>query len=301
MGWKRFLPQRRLCVLFVLLSAPQAVADDRKDCRHSDDPAAFEACSRLIDAKQLRGQELAAIHLTRGALWFFKKNDADAAIKDYGEAIRIAPGFAQAYVDRGFVYGNNKKDYDRAIVDFTSALRIDPKHQEALVRRASAHSSKAQYDRAIDDYNTAISLFPQEASQYFSRGSVYYYYKKDYDRAIADFDRAIRLNPKSATYVASRGEAYEKKGQLDKAVEDFRAALAIEADNRWAIEGLARLGKTAAAPQAPPPAAPAATAGTPNRDRDICLFSQDSPDQILQACADFIRSGTAEPAQLAES
>jgi tetratricopeptide (TPR) repeat protein len=48
----------------------------------------------------------------------------------------------------------------------------------------------------------------------------------DYYRAIEDLSAFIRLNPNwSALPYYNRGSAYEKKGELDKALTDFREAL----------------------------------------------------------------------------
>jgi tetratricopeptide (TPR) repeat protein len=216
----RFRLKLMPCAVLVVLSVTVATAD-AQDCSFSDNPAAFESCSKTIAARQLRGLDLAKIYATRGLLNYFKKDNADAAIADLTEAIKIAPNFAKAYVDRGFVYDNRKRDYDRAIADYSAAIRLEPTNVEAFTRRASAYSSKSQYDLSIADYAQAIRLAPNDSSPYFSRGSTYYYHKQDYDRAIADYSETIRLNPKSATSVASRGEAYEKKGDLANAQADF--------------------------------------------------------------------------------
>ena len=281
----RFRLKLMPCAVLVVLSVTVATAD-AQDCSFSDNPAAFESCSKTIAARQLRGLDLAKIYATRGLLNYFKKDNADAAIADLTEAIKIAPKFAQAYVDRGFVYDNRKRDYDRAIADYSAAIRLEPTNVEAFTRRASAYSSKSQYDLSIADYAQAIRLAPNDSSPYFSRGSTYYYHKQDYDRAIADYNEAIRLNPKSATSVASRGEAYEKKGDLANAHADFRAALAIEADNKWAKEGLARIEPKMAAL---PPSAPPVTSAGPV----ICQDVSGAYRAAVEACTSLIASGKA--------
>ena len=58
---------------------------------------------------------------------------------------------------------------------------------------------------------------------YSSRG-VAYGLRGDFDKAIADFSAAIRLNPKDAQAYQNRGVAYEKKGEKAKAEEDFAQA-----------------------------------------------------------------------------
>src|SRR3954464_9382680 len=137
----------QLAGLLLLSAVTLAMADDRAECTFSDKPEAYDACSRLISGRQLRGQALADVYLTRGKLLYHYRNDADGAIADASQAIALVPNFAQAYVDRGFRYANRKNDYDRAIADYTRALQIDPGNVEALTDRASAHDSKRDYDR----------------------------------------------------------------------------------------------------------------------------------------------------------
>jgi tetratricopeptide (TPR) repeat protein len=60
---------------------------------------------------------------------------------------------------------------------------------------------------------------------YFWRAQIYFT-NGNYDRAIEDLSAFIRLNPNwSALSYYNRGSAYEKKGELEKALTDFREAL----------------------------------------------------------------------------
>ncbi len=129
------------------------------------------------------------------------------------------------------------------------------------------------------------------SGNFFSRGTIYYYHKKDYDRAIADYSDAIRLNPNSATYVASRGEGYEQKGDLPRAFAEYRSALAIEPDNKWAKEGLARVEPKMAAL---PPSAPAVTATGPV----VCQDVSGAYRAAVEACTSLIASGKASGDEL---
>jgi tetratricopeptide (TPR) repeat protein len=54
----------------------------------------------------------------------------DRAIADYTQAIRISPGFAQAYYNRGLSYAETG-DVDKARADWEQVLRINPVHAGA--------------------------------------------------------------------------------------------------------------------------------------------------------------------------
>src|SRR5262249_40495890 len=56
---------------------------------------------------------------------------------------------------------------------------------------------------------------------------------KEYRRAIDDFDEALKAVPRSSTALAWRGCAHESRlGNRDKAVADYKAALAIDPKQR---------------------------------------------------------------------
>ena len=58
---------------------------------------------------------------------------------------------------------------------------------------------------------------------YFWRAQIYLR-NEDYDHAIEDLSKFIQLNPKNRWALNDRGSAYEKKGELNKALADFQEA-----------------------------------------------------------------------------
>jgi tetratricopeptide (TPR) repeat protein len=69
-------------------------------------------------------------------------------IADYSEAIRIRPGYVDAYNNRGVVR-KEKGDYDGAIADYNEAIRLDPLHVSAYNNRGLARSSKGDRKGAL--------------------------------------------------------------------------------------------------------------------------------------------------------
>src|SRR5262249_30059012 len=115
-----------------------------------------------------------------------------------------------ALVSQGDTSANNR-DYDRAIADYGEAIRLIPANAHAFLGRGNAYASKGDHDRAIADYSEAIRLAPKYALAFSNRG-VAYGKKSEYDRAISDFNEAIRLDPKLAFAFFNRGLAYGRKG-----------------------------------------------------------------------------------------
>jgi len=75
-------------------------------------------------------------------------------------------------------------------------------------------------------YNTSIDL-SLESSKYYNSGNAYYK-RGDYDRAIEDYSKAIELDPKYAAAYNARGLAYVNKGDYDRAIEDYNKAVELE-------------------------------------------------------------------------
>jgi tetratricopeptide (TPR) repeat protein len=190
---------RRLAVPFVaaalsVMGAAAAAADDVLTCRTQGDNS-IAACTRLIASGRYRGRELAAIYALRAVYWY-KKEDLDRAIVDYGDSIRHDPTIALVYFGRGAAL-KQRGDVDRAMADFNETIRRDPKIAFAYNVRGLALNAKGELDRAIADFSEAIRLEPGNVNGYFNRGSVYSN-KGDRDRAVADFNEVIRLDPQNA-------------------------------------------------------------------------------------------------------
>jgi tetratricopeptide (TPR) repeat protein len=73
-------------------------------------------------------------HRSRGKTWHDQK-EYDKAIADYGEAVRLDPKYAAAYLGRG-VSWLAKKEYDKAMADYDEAIRLDPNYAVALNNKA---------------------------------------------------------------------------------------------------------------------------------------------------------------------
>src|SRR5207249_1661963 len=85
----------------------------------------------------------------------------DEAIKDYTEALLLAPKSAQAFEGRGLTY-LDKGDNDHAIQDFTEAIALEPNFAQALQERGIAYIDP---DHAIQDFTRAIALEPSSTAK----------------------------------------------------------------------------------------------------------------------------------------
>ena len=151
----------------------------------------YEKAIGLYDAAlrtKLGAQKEAIARYGRGVA-YQGKGDADRALADYAEAIRLNPGNPDPYYSRG-VLQHGKGEYDKAIADFSEALRLNPDNLNALVSRGHSSFLKGDMDHAIADYTEAIRVNPDFVDAYCARGMAWY--KKDeHDKALADYRKAI--------------------------------------------------------------------------------------------------------------
>jgi tetratricopeptide (TPR) repeat protein len=162
----------------------------------------------------------------RGTIWLEEKKDVDAALRDYTEAIRLAPTVAGLLVNRGNAWAA-RKEYDKAIADYDEVIRLQPEEAFAYSGRGLAWFAKKEFDKAIADLSEAIMLDPELVIAYNGRGLAWKR-KGDFDKAIADFNEAIRLYPQNSRAFEHRGFALYDKGDYDKAIADFDAAIGMD-------------------------------------------------------------------------
>ena len=92
-------------------------------------------------------------------------NEYDSAIKDYDEAIRLKPDYAEAYNSRGNAK-SAKGDYDGAIKDYDEAIRLKPDYTEAYNNRVSTKDAKGDYDSAI---KLQLEKQPKRRTNFYSK------------------------------------------------------------------------------------------------------------------------------------
>ena len=188
--------------------------------------------------------------------------EADRALADYNEAVRLGPGYSRAYASRGKLL-ETKGDWDKAEADYDRAIQLDPSFTYAFAcvpgcspaedrttrpwptpRRPADRAPRCrrlkdrggilvrtgQYQQAIEELNKAIELNPKLATAYLNRGAAYNSLGQ-YERAIKDLDKALELDPKNAPAHTNIGLAYYMVGQYDRAVEDLSEAVRLAPKN----------------------------------------------------------------------
>ena len=182
----------------------------------------------------------AVAHITEGSdndlaaiAWFsvgylLQDEDLEGAVSAYDRAIRLNPGYVEAYNNRGNTKLKLGK-YEAAVTDYDEAIRLDPALAKAYSNRGATKRALGQYEAAIADCNEAIRLDPDGAEAYINRAAAKHELGQN-EAAIADCNEAIRLDPDSAEAYNNRGAAKHELGQYEAAIADCNEAIRLDPD-----------------------------------------------------------------------
>jgi len=164
-----------------------------------------------------------SVYVNRGAA-YYQLNDMRNALDDLSKAIALNPNLPESYNFRGNVY-YSMGNYNQAIADFNRALEINPQYVSALNNRGAVYRSKGDFALAVADFSSAHELSSGTDGAYYNRGIVSLEIN-DLEREIDEYTRIIGSDSRGVVHY-SRGRAYQTKGELSKALDDYNRALAM--------------------------------------------------------------------------
>ena len=161
---------------------------------------------------------------------FEEHNKSDLAVANYEKAIEFDSKYIAAYARLGYLlYQNNQvQEADKAI---SRALKLDPSNNEVLYNHGRILRAKKDYAHALASFEKAAREKTLRAKCFLERGMTYME-TSNLEKAIFEFSRASKssLDPRSnealsASYLLAN--CYEKKRDLEKAIEEWRKIDAI--------------------------------------------------------------------------
>ena len=132
------------------------------------------------------------------------KGQIDEAIRQFKEAIRLKPDYAEAHNNLGAVL-DKKGQIDEAIRQYEEAIRLRPYYVEAHYNLGTILDNKGQTEEAIREYQQAIHLKPDLAEACNNLGYLWAKRGESLDQARAMIEKAVKLEPKNATFLDSLG------------------------------------------------------------------------------------------------
>lgn len=146
------------------------------------------------------------------------------------------------YFNRGNAYDDNN-DFENAEKDFSEAIKINPKFANAYNSRGTIHIKNGNYINAIDDFTKAIQNNYEKLPFVYQNRSHAFLHLKKYEEAISDCQKAIEIDPFYAHTYNTLGIIYAAMGDYDNARLSYEKAIKIEPNYREPKNNLKLLGQ----------------------------------------------------------
>ena len=172
------------------------------------------------------------------ARWWNRQ--AVLAMGDLDQALRLSPGMVSALMTRGDLRlaSNDEKG---AAADFAAAEHAASGDAYQSVRVGSAYLHRERYALAIAAFNRWIENNAKDDrladvlnQRCWARAS----WGKELDLALKDCEDSLRRKPKSSDVLDSRGLVKLRLGDLDGAIADYGAAIALQPKSAFSLYGL---------------------------------------------------------------
>ncbi len=153
--------------------------------------------------------------------------DTAKAISSFQSAAEYDQKYYEAYMQLGILFSVKKNPL--ALDYLNNALSIDPKSIEALYAKGLFLQSMGKYDAALEEYNTIIKFSPEDQNAAFNIGTIYFEQKKT-DAAMEKFELTTTRDQNFFRGYYGMGRCFEANGQIQKAVDAYKKALALKPD-----------------------------------------------------------------------
>lgn len=194
-----------------------------------------DACTKVVESSADATRRAAAL-VDRGAARA-QLGQQTRAVADFGRALRIDAHNAQALLQRGIVH-EERGAFGSAVADFDAALLIDPTLREAAEHRYSALDGRVNaLSEALERLDEVIARDPRNAGNYNERCWLRAINNDELDKALVDCNESLRLRPNDANVLDSRGLVHFRRGEYQAAVDDYNAAVSLDARNGHYLYG----------------------------------------------------------------
>jgi tetratricopeptide (TPR) repeat protein len=159
----------------------------------------------------------AAAHYFETAMVHYENHRWNFALRDWNEAIRLDPDFAQAYVWICFTTTDPAEEArDRAKAE-SLMNKVTPGEQLLIRWMAGVHESR--YVEGIMAMNDMLAMFPHDKRLNFMAGYWLFRWQDEYEVSKKLTLRALADDPNYATCYNQLGYLYSRLGDIDKALE----------------------------------------------------------------------------------
>jgi protein O-mannosyl-transferase len=173
----------------------------------------------------------AAFTYQRNQLW----GDAVSIWKD---SVANSPNKVRPRFQLAFAY-YQAGHCGESVDEFGRAAQLAKPDYNLLVDWALAYDCAGNAEEAIAKLKDAAAL--EATAHVYSQIGMEYAKQQDYPQALDALSAAEKINPNFAETYVYRGNIYNLRGELPKAAEEYRRAIALDPNNQVAREALQRI------------------------------------------------------------
>ena len=193
----------------------------------------------------------------RQAQKFLSEQKVDEAMKEFQETARLAPDspLAAFWLGKAYLF---KKDQAQAEKYFKKVLEMDPQNYHAMAMLGRLYAmDRDKLDQAEAYLKQALDYSPENLEAHFDLGRIYAR-KGERDKAIQEFRFLFNQEGEFFIYHFELGRILEAWGNKDAALREYRRTLLLSPKFEPAEQAIKRLESAAAAPgpKSESPAAP---------------------------------------------
>lgn len=176
---------------------------------------------------------LAGILSNLGTVYSYQ-GDYKNAIDTYNEAIKLNPGFVEAWIDKGYALISNGRPED-AVDAFDKAIKIDPKNSRAWSGKGYAYEKMGQIylNRAIRAFDRSIKFDPFYLNALSGKGSVLFTMGK-YDEVVKVSDMFLEIDPFNLKMHRNKCVSLLRLDEYEEAFEYSNATIKLYYQNAFA-------------------------------------------------------------------
>jgi tetratricopeptide (TPR) repeat protein len=136
------------------------------------------------------------------------QQQTEAALAEFSEASKLAPGGAAPHYNKGRVLGELRR-YEEALPELQKAARLDPTVPDVWYRLGIAEREQQHYAEAVKALQQALKLAPRNADASYLLGQSYQNLDRMQD-AIPAWKRALEADPNHSQALYSLFRALAK-------------------------------------------------------------------------------------------
>jgi len=186
--------------------------------------------------RKIREQFLNDYSFVRAGNEFFRRGEADNAIAEYREALRLNPNNVQAHLKMGFLLYNVKKKSKEGMAHLEKAIRLDPDDAFAHHDLGMALLHQRKFDQAIRHLSEALRRMPKGVDKQYNAVDMHHnlglalFYNGNFRDSTAHLSEAVRLAPAKGKLHCDLAMALAAEGNSNDALSHYSKAISLQPD-----------------------------------------------------------------------